>query len=124
MNPFTRFLMQWSHNEPLSAFVTHWDALEALVIRVYKSKAATAEDEALYQQSKQWLERNYDQFAADLHPYWQATLVGGSREHEDPFCVLFAPDTAVVFVNNWHAMQHLPAAREALNQLIVAQEQS
>lgn len=122
MNPFTRFLMQWSQNAPLEALVERWDVLEALVIRVYKNKVATAVDEEQYQQAKIWLEANYDQFAPQLKPYWQPTKVGGSTDHGDPFCVLFAPDTAVEFVNNWRAMQHLPAAREALNQLIVAQD--
>ncbi len=121
MNPFTRFLMQWARNAPLAELVEQWDVLEALVIRVYKSKTSTAVDETQYQQTKAWLETHYEQFAPTLEPYWQATQVGGSTEHDDPFRVLFSPDTAVSFVNNWHAMQHLPAAREALNQLIVAQ---
>lgn len=121
MNPFTRFLMQWVPQASLAEFVTQWDVLEALVIRVYKGKRATAVDEQQYQQAKAWFEANYAQFAPTLQPYWADTKVGGTTEHDDPFRVLFAPDTAVVFVNNWPAMQHLPAAREALNKLIVAE---
>jgi hypothetical protein len=121
MNPFTRFLLQWSADVPLGEFVARWDVLERVVVRVYKGKGPTAVDETEYQEARSWLKQHYPQFAPALRPYWQATKVGGSYEHEDPFALLLGVDTAVGFQQNWTAMQHLPAAREALNQFILTQ---
>lgn len=120
MNPFTRFLMQWSSDAPLEQLVQRWDVLEALVIRVYRGGEATSADEATYQEVKKWLDSHYPQFESALSDYWQKSKVGGTVEHGDPFRYLFAPARAAEFVDNWPAMQHLPAAREALNQLVVA----
>ncbi|MBK8430038.1 MAG: hypothetical protein IPL28_01550 [Chloroflexi bacterium] len=39
---------------------------------------------------------------------------------EQPPTFLLAAEQAADFVNNWAALQHLPAAREALNQRLVA----
>ncbi|MBE2199098.1 MAG: hypothetical protein IAE79_10840 [Anaerolinea sp.] len=48
MNPFTRFLSQWSADGPaqLSAFIAHWDALEGLVVRVYRRKVSVDDAQA------------------------------------------------------------------------------
>lgn len=40
MNPFTQSLLKQISDSKLASFVTYWDALEALVVRVYKSNAA------------------------------------------------------------------------------------
>lgn len=120
MNPFTRFLKQWTKSEPqLAEFISHWDALEALSIRVYKAAGASAEDEASYQQIKRFMDSNYAAVAQELEPFWQQSEVGGELDHADPFQYLFQYADASGFVDNWAALQHLPAAREALNGLLV-----
>lgn len=120
MNPFTRFLSQWLRNDTIEEFILPWDAVEALVIRVYKNGRATAEDEEGYRQARATLQKIYPKLAEGLRPYWQQARVGGRLEHDDPFLFLLTPDRAADFVDNWVAMQHLPAAREALNQYILA----
>lgn len=120
MNPFSRFLSQWSGHDDLAAFVANWDVLEKLAIGVYKSGRATAEDEATYAPLRPMLQAQYAPLAAQLEPLWRQSKVGGKLEHGDPFAFLLAAETAADFLHNWAALQHLPAAREAINQLLVA----
>lgn len=120
MNPFTRFLAARLADPSLQALIRAWDELEALVIRVYKSGQATPEDEATYAHVRAWLTRHYAAWAPALQPHWQAALVAGIPAPGDPFLRLTAAVSALDFVGDWEAMQNLPAAREALNRLVLA----
>lgn len=120
MNPFTRFLRQWTTDKDLHTFVEHCDALEALVIRVYKQGDATAADEAEYQALRRWLQANYASWKEALHPYLQ-DAPDSDEGFEDPFEALLRAERASAFVGNWRMMQKLPAAREALNRLVLKQ---
>jgi hypothetical protein len=120
MNPFTRFLRQWTDDKGLHKLVEHCDALEALVVRVYKMGEATPADEAEYQALRRWLQANYTSWEATLRPYWQQATVQGTRVQTDPFKALLRAERAADFVGDWSAMQRLPAAREALNRLVLA----
>lgn len=122
MNPFTRFLRQWIRDDAgLDQLIEHGDALESLVIRVYKAGEATVADEAQYQSIRRWMQDNYPSWQEALRPFWQEAEVAGRPTHEDPFLRLTAPDHAAAFADNWEAMQLLPAAREALNRLVIQQ---
>ena len=55
MNPFTRFLKQWTSNQSLEEFVAHWDKLEMVTIRVYREKMTIEEATPLFEQSWPWL---------------------------------------------------------------------
>lgn len=120
MNLFTHFLKQWTNNPGLDDLVEHWDRLERLVIRVYKGKVARPEDEAEYSLLKGWLQSNYTKWQADLQPHWQQAKVAGYPAGQDPFQHLLKHESAATFLGDWNAMQHLPAAREALNRLVLA----
>ena len=125
MNPFTRFLKQWSKNQPdLSEFIDYWDTLEALAIQVYKAGAVTAEDGQSYLRAKHYMQANYENFSAQLTPFWEQSEVGGQIDHADPFEFLFQYERVDGFIGNWAALQHLPAAREALNGYLVQMESS
>ena len=123
MNPFTRFLQQWAQDKDLETFVEHCDALEALVVRVYKQGEASAADEAEYQALRRWMKAHYDAWRDELRPYWGggtgAATASGKRAPADPFEATFAAKQAGEFVGDWSAMQQLPTAREALNRLIL-----
>jgi len=118
MNPFTRFLFGQRSDQRLASFVADWNALEVLVIRVFKGKMATVEDLAEFARLQADLRRTYPDWQADLTPLWAETRVGGVRPSSDPFLDLLETPTAADFVDNWAAMQRLPAAREALNILV------
>lgn len=119
MNPFTRFLAGRSANHQLHDFISHWDALEALVIRVYKGQAMTPADEVEYQSLHGWLQEQYPLWQDQLQRFWPMTLIGGQPAEVDPFLALLAAGQAGDYVNNWTAMQTLPAARETLNQFLM-----
>lgn len=100
-------------------FIEHWDMLEALAIRVYKAKQPTAADLSAYGDIKRFMDAHYQKFAPKLEGYWKRSEVAGQLDHADPFAYLFQYESATGFVDNWTALQHLPAAREALNGLLV-----
>lgn len=120
MNIFTRFLSGGLQDGRLEEWISHWDVLEALVVRVYKGKGATAEDEGEYGRIRPWLQENYSQWQVALKPHWQVALVAGKPAKVDPFERLMRAERAADFVGDWEAMQVLPAAREALNRLLLA----
>ena len=119
MNPFSRFLTQWSGDASLKAFVAHWDLLEALVIRVYKGAAASEDDDAQWREHSSWLRERYPPWRQRLAPHWRQATVGGEPAKEDPFLRLLSAERAAEFVGDWQALQNLPAAREALNRLLL-----
>lgn len=119
MNPFTRFLVRNHDDVTLRHLLDHCDALEALVIRVYKGKQATPDDEVEYAELRRWFQAHYANWSGKLKPYWHKVLAGGQTPEQDPILRLLAAATAADFVGDWGAMQHLPAAREMLNQFVV-----
>lgn len=123
MNPFTRFLRQWSGDKKLETLIEHCDALERLIIRVYKRGHSSAGDEAEYQALRRWINTNYPAWEGTLRPIWKELRIGGALIQEDPFLRLIRPEHAAEFVGDWKTMQHLPVAREALNRLVLARSE-
>lgn len=121
MNPFSRFLSQWSQNASLDEFVVRWDVLERTVVQVYRQKMTVAEAEPEFNQTWPWLRGQYRQWEAQLRPFWQPTKAGGQPTQTDPFLLLLEIEKTADILGNWRIMQHLPDAREALNQFILAQ---
>jgi hypothetical protein len=119
MNPYTGSLFHRIQDPRLAEFVMHWDPLEALVIRVFKGKSASPEDETEHCQLREWLLNDYPNWKSTLEPYWQVALVGGHAPQKDPFEFLLSVPQASGYIKNWAAMQNLPAARQALNQFIL-----
>ena len=121
MNIFSKYLSKRANSAALNEFVAHWDKLEILVITVFKSKQATGEDEEMYRLVSSWFDANYDNWQIKMRPHWQGVLAGGEIIESDPFLALLSAETAADFDGNWRAMQLLAAARETLNNLLVAE---
>jgi aromatic ring-cleaving dioxygenase len=115
MNPFTRFLRQWTKDRLLAEFIAYWDRLEKLVVLVHREKMTLAVAESEFAQVWPWLRQNYGGWAEVLRPYWQQTKAADELTQTDPFQLLLDIESPSAILDNWHAMQHLPAAREALN---------
>jgi hypothetical protein len=122
MNPFTKSLAGYALPDSLRTFIVTWDALESLVVRVFRSKAATFADEAEYATLRQWLQTHYADWKVALHPHWQGVMRAGKPCADDPFEFLIQPQAAHNFVGSRTHMQTLPAAREALNKLILSRD--
>ncbi len=118
-NIVTRALAKRTKDRRLKAWIAHWDALEALVIRVYKAKGATPQDEAEYRRLRTWLSKQTPAWAEKLRPYWRQATLAGAPAQEDPFARLLSPAQAAEFAGDWRFMQTLPAAREAINQYLL-----
>jgi hypothetical protein len=118
-NPVTRSLIQQLHDPSLTEFVAYWDALEALVIRVFRTGEAKPGDEAEYRHVRTFLSQSYPQWERALGAYWPLAKVAGGQARGDPFARLIATATVRKFVGDWTAMQALPAAREALNRFLM-----
>jgi hypothetical protein len=119
MNPVTRSLAKQLEDPLVIDFVAHWDRFEALIIRVYRTERATPEDTAEHQRLRGWLSQAYPQWQDELRRHWPHVRVAGEITREDPFRHLMSVDAAGDFVGNWAVMQTLPAAREALNLLLL-----
>jgi hypothetical protein len=118
-NPYTHSLAQGTAAADLRAFIELWDRLEALVIAVYRGKSADPAELAEYDTILPPLRRHYSANAARLRPHWRQATVEGRPLEDDPFESLLEADTAARFIDNWAAMQQLPAAREAINRLLL-----
>lgn len=119
MNPVTQALTARLTSPEIIEFIQHWDALEALIIRVFRSKVATPFDETEYTATRTWLHPHYGDWRETLGVYWPQTKIAKQPAVADPFDTLLAPEQASEFIGNWSIMQALPAARESLNHLIL-----
>lgn len=119
MNPVTRALLDRLGAHPIEAFVSDWDVLEALIIRVYKNGAVTVVDESEYKRLQTRLAESYSNWQDALRPFWQGKPAGGKSISSDPFLLLIAPESAREFVANWEAMQTLPVSRQGLNEYLM-----
>ena len=119
MNPFTKFLSQWSRNKSFATFVARWDTAEQLMVQVYRKKRTAVQMEAQFAETWGWLREHYPQWSERLRPFWQQTKAAGEATKVDPFQLILDMQHPQAILGDWHAMQHLPAAREAINQFIL-----
>lgn len=119
MNPFSKYLRQFSDDPQFDTFVAHWDELESVVVRVYRHKMTVEAAQADFEQAWPWLREAYRHWEPMLRPYWQQTRAAGELTKTDPFQLLLDLQSPEAIAGNWTAMQHLPAAREAINRFLV-----
>jgi hypothetical protein len=123
-NPVTVQLVRRIKDRRIRRFVERWDALEALVIRIYKSEETAPDDQKAYRRLRRALRRGLRRYDEALGGYWPGMTVGGEPTRKDPFMALLAPKRAKAFVGNWRAMQQLPAARQAINEWLLDRVES
>lgn len=91
------------------------------MVGVYREKMPPEMAAREFQRVWPWLRQHYGEWEAALRPYWQQTKAAGAPTRTDPFLLLLAIEQPRDIAGEWNAMQHLPAAREALNRFIVEQ---
>ncbi len=119
MNLFSRLFVRLVRYRDLRKFVQQWDELEELLIHIYKAGAASPAETCNHAKLRSQLQTTYAQWQLQLHEYWTDTQAAGKTVKDDPFLKLLAIEQADDFVDNWRGMQTLPAAREALNNLLL-----
>lgn len=120
MNPFTESLLRQLEDDQLADWVTKWDELEALIIEVYRAGQVSDSILEEYRGLKEELLAGYQAWRPRLKPHWRDRQAGGRTINNDPFLELLSAEAAGEFVDNWQAVQLLPAAREALNSFLLA----
>ncbi len=120
MNPVTGALIKELKDPAWDAFAKDWDILNDLIIEIFKQKSVSFEQQELFFEVQGRLRQRYPNLAAEIDPFWRAAKVKGEVSVDDPFQTLFAKGSARDFVDNWEAMRTLPAAREALNEMLMA----
>lgn len=120
MNPVTRGLLKQINDPDLRRFAESWDQLEHLVIEIYRQKSVSSEQQVQFLNIKEVLAESYPSLEKELATFWPRIKVKGELVVGDPFAALIEKENAKEFVENWKALRTLPAAREALNQMLVA----
>ncbi len=119
-NPFTRFISQNLKSRRPKQFIALWDELEYLLIASHRGLGNSPGDAARWRTVITRLTNLYPGFKNSLQPYWPDTLIGGVPAAGDPFEFLLTIRELPSPGENWRAMQTLPAAREALNRMLLA----
>lgn len=120
MNPVTLGLLRKINDPKVAVFAENWDRLEQLVIEIYRQKSVSFDQQAYFFAIKEHLQSSYVQFEHELALFWPHIRIKGELVIGDPFASIIGKESAKEFVENWEAMRTLPAAREALNQMLVA----
>jgi hypothetical protein len=119
-NPVTQAILKNIADPPLVEFVSQWDALEELVISVFRSKSASSADRQEFLEQRAWLRAHYPAWQEFVAPFWRQSRIKDQEGIEDPFLFVLQVEEAAGLVGNWQVMRHLPAAREALNQFLLS----
>jgi hypothetical protein len=116
-NPLTKSIKK--EGDAFNEFVAHWDEVEGLIIRVFRSGRLGPDDEHVWHTLRGWLAQAYPGWRSALEPHWRASKAAGKLADEDPFDMALAHDRASSFLADRRMMQFLPAAREAINRMIL-----
>jgi hypothetical protein len=104
----------------IEALIANWEIFEELVEEVYSKGEVEPTDRHLFGSLKLAIQRYYLQLADELRPFWMQVKIAGQLLKNDPFAELLDTPGLSAFLTNWDRMQMVPAAREALNLLLVS----
>jgi hypothetical protein len=119
MNPVTRSLLQQIGDQKLEVFAQEWDALEGLIIAINRQNSLSFAQQEEFFQIQARLRESYRPIENELSQFWRNAKIKGELLAADPYSKLIEAASAQEFLGNWPAMQTLPAAREAFNQMLM-----
>jgi hypothetical protein len=119
-NPVTDNLMSRIDDQRLQGWVERWGRLERLAVDVYRRGRVGWWTQHLYRRLRRQLISEYANWKDALAGHWVNQTAGGRPLAADPFASLLAIEDAVDLVENWRALRLLPAARQALNEYLMA----
>jgi len=115
----TRRLLDEIDDPELAAFAMAWDSLEECLVWIYREGSCPPELEQRHGGLRSSLERHLAAWEEDLRPLWQATRIDGAAVRHSPFRTVLAARRPRDVVGNRVLMRTLPAAREAINHLLL-----
>lgn len=119
MNPVTQGLLAQLNEPSLATFAQNWDDWESLIIEIYRQKTVSFAQQERFFVLREALQPEYAALAAELGQFWPHVRIKGESLTTNPFEALLVLPAAKQVVENWTAMRYLPAAREAINQLLM-----
>jgi len=119
VNPVTRRLLDEVADPELAHLALAWDYVEEHIIRLYREGSCTSEQAKEFIRRRGACRRALRPWKRSLEPHWRATRVAGALPSTSPFDAVTAVARADGVFGNWGLMQQLPAAREALNGLLL-----
>lgn len=119
MNIVTCSILNQLGGHSIQPLLVVWDEIERIVIETYKQDLVREEEASRYPELREQFLRDYRAWEGELRPYWRKTSINGVPVNRDPFLVILDNTQADQFRRNWEAMQHLPPARETINQYLL-----
>jgi hypothetical protein len=119
VNPVTRRLLDEIDDPELAELALGWDRLEERIVQIYRSGSCTPEEATAYAALRHSVLPAVRREEGALEPHWRATRVDDVPLRASPFRSVLAVDDGRAVVDNWELMRLLPAAREALNGLLL-----
>jgi hypothetical protein len=119
MNPVTKSLLKDISDNSLKAFVHQWDRFEQLIIEINRQKSLSFTQQQEFFDLKEKLGASYSPWESEMRIYWRQTRIKEGNLTTDPFRLLLNSDTAHDVLGSWEAIKLLPAAREAMNLMLM-----
>ena len=119
MNPVTASFLKQLDWPELEQWIDQWDEFEQILLSAYRSGEVSEDQRKRYHALRNALRSSYPTWQSGLRTYWSSTRVQGELLGHDPFLTLTSHPELQVERVEWSDMKMLPAAREALNCLLL-----
>jgi hypothetical protein len=118
MNPVTRRLLDEIDDPALAEFALAWDEYEEHFVGVFREGGFAPAEAAGFDDLRRATQHRLRNWEPALEQHWRATRIEGVHPEVSPFRTALAVDPASIPTNR-AALRALPAAREALNMLLL-----
>lgn len=119
VNPVTRRLLESIADPDLADFALAWDGIEERIVSIYRAGACSDDEAKDFVGCRRALLPGLDRWAAALEPHWKRALIDRAPRPSSPFDRILAITNPQDIIGHWELMRTLPAAREALNGLLL-----
>ena len=118
MSLSTRTIFLKMKDSPMGTFLANWVMFEELLLSIYATGRAEADDLDLLGSLRYAIHYHYQQWADLLRPYWMQVKVAGRVLSKYPFLAVLENTTHTVASNGYTSVEELGAARKTLNLLL------
>lgn len=119
MNPVTRSLLDRIADPALAEFALAWDEYEERVVNTFRQGTCPPDEVRRLADLGRLLRQRIGAWEGTLEPHWRSTRLDGEPVASSPFREILAVEPPEAFIGNRRVLRLLPAAREALNHLLL-----